>query len=90
MPRNQTPVCIIRLMKTWLLVITILLILAISGCGQPAGSDVVDLKAVGSDAGRYNPELDKNCKACDLSGTNLSGADPVSYTHLTLPTILLV
>jgi len=44
------------------------LLMIISGCGQ---SDI----PVGLDVSRYNPELDKNCRDCDLNGANLEGAN---------------
>ena len=41
------------------------LLLAMSGCGEPVGSGVH----------QYNPELDKDCMGCDLSGADLTGAN---------------
>ena len=41
------------------------LLLAMSGCGEPVGSGVH----------QYNPELDKDCMGCDLSGADPTGAN---------------
>jgi len=48
------------------------LLLAVSGCGQPVGSGG---QPVGSGVHQYNPELDKDCMGCDLSGADLTRAN---------------
>ena len=53
------------------------LLLAVSSCGQSIDSGG---QPVGSGVHQYNPELDKDCMGCDLSGadlkdSNLSDAD---------------
>jgi len=48
------------------------LLLAVSSCGQSVDSDG---QPVGSGVHQYNPELDKDCMGCDLSGADLTHAD---------------
>ena len=48
------------------------LLLAVSSCGQSVDSDG---QPVGSGVHQYNPELDKDCMGCDLSGADLTQAD---------------
>ena len=48
------------------------LLLAVSGCGEPIGSGG---QPVGSGVHQYNPEVDKDCMGCDLSGADLTGAN---------------
>ena len=48
------------------------LLLAMSGCSEPVGSGG---QPVGSGVHQYNPELDKDCMGCDLSGADPTGAN---------------
>ena len=70
-------------MRILTLTLTTFLLLVVSGCGQPVDSDV---QPVGSDVHQYNPERDKDCMRCDLSGADLKGADlsDADLTHADL------
>jgi len=63
-------------MRIVTITLTTFLLLVVSGCGQPVGSDVH----------QYNPERDKDCMGCALSGADLKGADlsDADLTHADL------
>jgi len=70
-------------MRILTITLTTFLLLVVSGCGQPVDSGG---QPVGSDVHQYNPERDKDCMGCDLSGADLKGVDlsDADLTHADL------
>ena len=70
-------------MRLLTITLTTFLLLVVSGCGQSVDSGG---QPVGSDVHQYNPERDKDCMGCDLSGADLKGVDlsDADLTHADL------